>query len=361
MQVITMKVTEAQKHPNADNLRIYKFTAPDYKDIQIIANLENVYDVGDVAYVALAGCVLKDGTKISRALIRGADSFGMALGHSPEKEIGRDFTDKFCRKIAKSVIKWPSIEGFHHINKSMKVRKKGDPEFVPPVVTYYAKVKLHGTNAGVQISKEGVITPQSRTSVLTTDKDNLGFAKWVYENEEWFKKIKYMEDIVIFGEFCGKGIQKGVAISSIDRKVFVVFAIQVGSYPLLIVDPPSIESLLPKEKHDDIFVLPWYSGPSVLVDWDSKESLEAAVIKMNQMVADVEKCDPWVAKIFSVEGTGEGLVFYPLLIGGGRYSYNKPNKIDKDSGSVTVPMVNRNEFSWLVFKAKDNGSNKWRI
>src|SRR3990167_702915 len=51
----------------------------------------------------------------------------------------------------------------------------------------------------------------------------------------------------------------------------------------------------------------------VTIDWSSSpDDLEKIVATINEQVAEVEKCDPWVKAIFEIEGVGEGLVFYPV-------------------------------------------------
>lgn len=106
-----------------------------------------------------------------------------------------------------------------------------------PTITFKGTVKLHGTNAGVAQGADGEIWYQSRKNVITPQKDNAGFAffadtnKGVFEN--MFKTLRkridnYDDTIVIFGEWCGGNIQKGVAISGLE-KMFVIFAVKVAT------------------------------------------------------------------------------------------------------------------------------------
>ncbi|EAZ89804.1 hypothetical protein [Crocosphaera chwakensis] len=78
MPVIVMETIAAEPHPNADSLRIYQMKVPGKSKIQIIANLDNVYQVGEIVAVALVDSVLKDGTKIKPSKLRGVYSYGMA-------------------------------------------------------------------------------------------------------------------------------------------------------------------------------------------------------------------------------------------------------------------------------------------
>ncbi|MEA5472509.1 RNA ligase family protein [Spirulina sp. 06S082] len=308
MPVIAMEVKKAEQHPNADSLRVYSAIAPGYEETQIVANLENIYEVGDIVAIALSNSILKDGTKIKPSKLRGIQSFGMALGKIVEP-IGSDLSDRYCQKnIEKSVLlqKWPSIELLHNVRRNLAIAEK------TPKVIYRAKIKLDGTNGGIQIFTDGRIAVQSRSRIITSTSDNAGFAHWVTQNIDFFAKLVGEEHLILFGEWCGKGIQKRTSISQIDRKIFVIFALQYGGRDgksaRLEIDPERISAVIPP--HPDIFVLPFFGEPIVL-DFGDREQLEKASDRLNQMVEEVERCDPWVKETFGIEGLGEGVVMYP--------------------------------------------------
>lgn len=104
MSVKVLKCISAEKHPNADKLRLYKFCEsdeipPEGDLIQVVANMTNIYNVGDFVYVALEGAVLTDGTVIKPTKLRGIESFGMALGLVPPlHDLGEDVTNLYCYK-----------------------------------------------------------------------------------------------------------------------------------------------------------------------------------------------------------------------------------------------------------------------
>jgi len=104
MPVIAMEVKTAQNHPHADALRVYIFEAPGCESVQIIANLENIYSVGDIVAVALTDSVLKDGTKIKPTKLRGIYSYGMAIG-KVEAAIGSDLSAIYCQKTVTESVK----------------------------------------------------------------------------------------------------------------------------------------------------------------------------------------------------------------------------------------------------------------
>ena len=341
-----MKCIKAEQHPNADALRLYEFSCPQKEEpVQIIANLENVYEVGDVVTVVLAGSILKDGTVIKPTKLRGVASYGMAMGHT-EAEEGTDLTVEFCqlpvKRTAVSIIPWPDIKSLFNVRKYLK--QEGSER----VVTYKAKVKLHGSNAGVQLLPSNYdgppIIPQSRSRIIDVDNDNLGFARFVVDQYQFFLDVRKNADelgitdhITIFGEFSGNGIQKGTAINQINGKILAIFAIQIGILDAkLETDPEKIRSIifgkdLEREREGTIKVLPWES-PDIECDFTSTERLDSATTIINQKVHSVEECDPWVKETFGIEGLGEGVVMYPIIDG--------------------KTLIDRMTYTELVFKAK---------
>ncbi|MGC4088144.1 MAG: RNA ligase family protein [Polyangiaceae bacterium] len=333
MSVFVMEVVDVKPHPNADTLRVYQFAGGE--PLQVVANLSNTYAVGDHVAVATVGAELKDGTKIRPARLRGVDSFGMALGlHSAP--LGTDLSAEFCARPLDrgeaSVVTWPSIELLHHVRAG--VRSIAEIQGAPlPRVGYRAKVKLDGTNAGVQVHADGRVLAQSRSQLLDATQDNMGFGGWVAQNAGYFSALSRDALLVVFGEWCGQGIQKRAAISQIGRKVFVVFAIQFGdgaSAPARVeVDPVRLREILPQ--HPDVFVLPWVEA-SFEIDFASDEQSRAEAERISAEVERIEQSDPWVATTFGVQGLGEGIVLYPYSNG--------------------EPVSDRQRLSELMFKAK---------
>jgi len=230
--------------------------------------------------------------------------------------------------------KFPEIEGLHQIVKMLDKY----PQYTPdkPVV-YKGKIKLHGTNGGIVIHPDGKVVAQSREAELVNGADNAGFAKWVASHESEFSRLKGEKVVTIFGEWCGQGIQKGCAIHQVTEKQFAVFAIQLGvtagegepDTTTWFVDPSFISEWL--GQHGIIFVkvLPWYAPAEITLDYSSKEQLREQAEKINALVTEVEKCDPWVKEVFGVEGIGEGIVYYPTNL-----------------------EYKRSVFSYFLFKAK---------
>lgn len=215
-------------------------------------------------------------------------------------------------------IKWTEIENFHSLRKSLQKY----PELLgslPPKVTYRAKVKLHGTNAGVMVKSNGEVTALSRTHIISPGSDNAGFARWVEDRRELFAARAHSgteETLVFHGEWVGPGIQKGVAVNSLKEKVFALFSLRilVAGEEIMFIDDPSMlaeyAALFPGS-----YAIPWFhDGEEFTVDWSAPaEGLQPALDEINRCVLEVEACDPWVKENFGIEGVGEGLVFYPKL------------------------------------------------
>lgn len=203
-------------------------------------------------------------------------------------------------------IPWPSIEQFHNVRRIFKAL---NPEG-PHSISYRAKVKLHGTNAAVHVTPEGELLCQSRERLITPGDDNCGFARWVHSHKDkWLKALR--PGTVVYGEWAGPGVMKGVALGQIPEKVFAVFAVLLYGREVeaVVTEPLAIKDLV---MGTPAHILPWHGGLEVTVDWDaSPEELAPALDHINAEVRAVEKCDPWVKAVFGVEGTGEGLVFYP--------------------------------------------------
>lgn len=121
--------------------------------------------------------------------------------------------------MSKAHIKYPSID---HTKNFLKNAKRNHPE--TREVLLEGTVKIHGTNAGIVYWADEEVTVQSRNNVISTYYDNAGFAAYVDHigAEEIFTPPQDGSNYVVFGEWCGGNIQKGVSISGMDKK-FIVF------------------------------------------------------------------------------------------------------------------------------------------
>lgn len=213
-----------------------------------------------------------------------------------------------------NVNKWPSIGLLHNTIKTINYLAALDPADggVPfPKAVYRAKVKLHGANCGVQIQTDGIVT-QSRETILTPTTDLKGFSKWAHTWDSQFLKLPV--GMTLFGEWCGPGVEPGMAVSVLPNKLYAVFAIQMGN--TVIYDPVLIVSYLEPLGIPGLYVLPWVENVELTVDYADPNSLQDAATQLNTLVLSVEREDPWVKATFNVSGLGEGVVLYPVSVVG---------------------------------------------
>jgi hypothetical protein len=176
--------------------------------------------------------------------------------------------------MSTALVPWNSIELLHNVVRTLKHLNAA------PTVRYRAKVKLHGTNAAVQITPDGVFA-QSRTQMLTPEADYKGFAAWVKRHEAFFAQRPAG---VVFGEWCGPGIEKGMAISQVPAKQFVVFAIQHATWGML-HEPQDISDALGEraDRPAELHVLPW-EGDSFEINFADEAQLAEVVAMLNDRV-----------------------------------------------------------------------------
>ena len=93
MPVYAMKVSSKTAHEKTDKLFIYTFESPALGERTIVANLTNVYEVGDVVAIAQLGTRLPDIVLKPRKVF-GIDSEGMALG-PVDAELDTDLSKQF--------------------------------------------------------------------------------------------------------------------------------------------------------------------------------------------------------------------------------------------------------------------------
>lgn len=206
-------------------------------------------------------------------------------------------------------IPWPSIENFYTLRRNLLkykdvLLKNGSN------IVYTAKIKLHGTNAGVRIDPSGIVTAFSRSQIITPQQDNCGFAEWVKSKQEYFAKLVEDKPFVIYGEWCGPGIQKGVAINGIPNRIFAVFGIRRIDNDTFESHPFVLENIL--YGIPDLYVLPYF-GSTFIIPWEgTQDGTEEILNRINTYVHEIEREDPWVKSTFGISGVGEGLVFYPV-------------------------------------------------
>ena len=103
MPVIAMTCVDKQAHDKTDNLFVYAFESPALGRKTIVANLTNVYEVGQVAAIAQLGTLLEEG-EIKPRKVFGIDSEGMALGPvdaAPDTDLTAQFDADAPKRLFK--------------------------------------------------------------------------------------------------------------------------------------------------------------------------------------------------------------------------------------------------------------------
>ena len=220
----------------------------------------------------------------------------------------------------KKQISFPSIEQFRNVVSGINRHYsfKGldtdgnaiyDNTLAKPVLTFKGSIKLHGTNAGVWA--------QSRENIITPVKDNAGFAFFVENNEEVFKslilQVVNREDldiskntVTIYGEWAGKGIQKSVGISNIEKSLFI-FGVKISPFPDAEDIPVSywVDHSYLSTVNNRIYNIEDFKTHSIDIDFNMPQLVQN---KLSELTIEVENECP-VAKEFGFSGTGEGIVW----------------------------------------------------
>jgi hypothetical protein len=225
------------------------------------------------------------------------------------------------------MLKFPSIEQFRNTIRTVTDRARyagrdeaGEPVFNPlaalPTIRFTGTVKLHGTNAGIEYdTTSGKLRFYSRERIISPGDDNAGFAQYmsVYAQEltdGFNQELQITENphdvarIIIYGEWCGGNIQKGVAISGLP-KMFVVFAQRIvyldgtekwtdtGCMELMFIGIPNF------------YEIHQFGYLEVNIDFSNPALIQNTLIELTEKVE--AECP--VGKHFGVSGIGEGIVW----------------------------------------------------
>jgi hypothetical protein len=199
--------------------------------------------------------------------------------------------------------------------------------------TFIGTIKLHGTNISILYTKSSRIPQfQSRNRIITSrpDEDNAGAARWLADSDlpillnEIFRirgirdQRQRFDELFIVGEWAGVGIQKGVAVCSIQR-FFAIFNIRIDGHWVDIRDYKSVQ--LPRRRIFNIANFPIYEVEMDLADQDDAKRVFEL---MKAWTLEVSKTCPIGAELLAQEGpavksgkgkdvqavtTGEGIVW----------------------------------------------------
>ena len=216
---------------------------------------------------------------------------------------------------------YPDTKQMRDMNRSIKETEQftgcdenGTPQYdntIPlPIATFIGTVKVHGTNAGIGYDPETkALWAQSRNHVLSEKSDNCGFHTFVMKNKDFFTKtlssLTTNFPIVAYGEWFGAGIQKNVAVSTLQRRlmIFAIKLINKDERNPIWLPRGDIELFHSPED----FIFNTYNFPIYYIEIDFNNP-QATQNQLVDITNQVEKECP-VGKYFGVSGIGEGIVW----------------------------------------------------
>ena len=209
-------------------------------------------------------------------------------------------------------------------------------------INLYGTPKLHGTNIGIIFKSNGEYTLQTRNRIITKDNDHFGFYKWMTQDKinYIYNHFKYLFDnrkikaIIVYGEFAGKGVQKGVAISQIER-FYAPFAVRIiTDKDDYYIKPRSMDFNL---WNDELRIYNLFNPKYFVKVNVDKSNLEEVINIIDEYVKECEVEDKF-AIAFGMEGIGEGIV-WDYEIDGKTYFF----KTKIDEFKTKAQKVNKNK------------------
>lgn len=217
--------------------------------------------------------------------------------------------------------KYPKIQSFKQAIKAFSYLYK----YNMPEVEYIGTVKLHGCNSSIVVDRFDRFTYQSRNRVLkahdeeySSKEDNYNFVGQMQSHEEGVLQIinavrecvcSVNYSIILYGEWCGEGIQKGVALSKVSKR-FIIFDIfiKTGEDSGFFMDKREINGL--KHNVDLIQYITDFPHYTMMIDMANPKLSQNELVNLTLAV---EKECP-VGKQLGVTGIGEGIVWSPVDI-----------------------------------------------
>lgn len=264
-------------------------------------------------------------------------------------------------------VKFPSIEQFRKVVKTVNEKSAftgldnlGNPTFdfnkPKPTIKFTQTVKIHGTNAGIGLTKDGEFFQQSRNRLISVENDNSGFSNWCEDSIRKPYLVRFLSDVlwdttklykgnpvvqaVLFGEFAGQGIMKSVAVSEIEKSFFA-FSLYYLHEDGNVTKTTNIKDF--KAESLDLYNIFMFDNKTVDIDFNNTEETTNKII---EDTLSVEDCCP-VGKYFGIEGVGEGVV---LLSECGNYIFKSKgekhsvSKVKTLSPAETYNLTNIENF-----------------
>lgn len=186
-----------------------------------------------------------------------------------------------------------------------------------PTITFKGTVKLHGTNAGICYEPSKGLFAQKRSQLIGADALTAHFAfnKYVQVRQKddiftlmanlWQQHCNIGEQITLYGEWAGKGVQKGVGISK-GKKSFFAFDLKVYNPDTDTSKWINIENLnFEKYEIENMYNIHNFPTYSIDIDFNNPGLVQNDLIEFTNKV---EQMCP-VSKQLGYEGIGEGIVW----------------------------------------------------
>jgi hypothetical protein len=214
---------------------------------------------------------------------------------------------------------------------------------VLPTIKFKGTVKNHGTNSAICYNLTDGIYTQSRNQYFSIDKSpegHFGFNFFVVKNKEIIKSIfdEIIENencksddykISIFGEWAGKEIQKGVAVSQLE-KAFYIFAVFIENT----VNPGlSYWADYTKYRNPEnrIFNIDDFGTYEIEIDFNNPSLVTNKIL---DLTLEIERECP-IGKYFGISGIGEGVVFTGM-VNNKRYVFKSKGELHSASKVKTL-------------------------
>lgn len=218
------------------------------------------------------------------------------------------------RQVIRTMVEKLTFDG---IDTDGNIKRKTPENWVVP---YFGTVKLHGTNGSIVFYSEDEIVYQSKERVLALGQDNQGFmARMMHiDHARLLDQVRYICEtrgvefafpIEVAGEWAGRGIQRGVAISDVDP-FFAIFRVAVGrdEHNSMKWLPPGFLLGLTMPEEDRVFNVLDFGFWILEIDFSQPDLYVNSLVEVTNKIE--ERCPAGLK--FGVEGVGEGAVWSPM-------------------------------------------------
>lgn len=242
------------------------------------------------------------------------------------------------RDIVRDINHKANFKGFDENNNPIY------EESTKPILKFIGTVKLHGTNAGVCYTPNEGVVAQKRKSLLRVDELNthMNFNAFVkVEHKAFFENLMKdlwelccvsNEQIILYGEWAGEGIQKGVAISSL-KKSFYVFGCKVFNKET--DENKWIDTSKLRFDNDRVYNINQFQTFEIDIDFNNPGFSQNKLIEITN---SVEKECP-VSKELGISGIGEGVVWTSFW-NGEKYIFKVKGEKHSTSKVKTLASIN---------------------